>query len=492
MEEIKRENLVIYNTLSRKKEKFSPLHPPLVGMYVCGPTVYSDVHLGNCRTFISFDLIYRYLLHLGYKVRYVRNITDAGHLEGDMDEGEDKFAKRAKLEQLEPMEIVQKYTIGFHEVLALFNTLPPSIEPTATGHIIEQIEMIKEILDAGYAYEVNGSVYFDVEKYSKEHNYGILTNRKLEDLLDGTRELSGQDEKRSRLDFALWIVAKPETLMQWPSPWGNGFPGWHIECSAMSTKYLGTTFDIHGGGMDLQATHHTNEIAQSQACNHTAPVKYWMHTNMLTVNGVRMSKSAGNGFLPSELFTGNHPLLDRGYSPMTVRFFMLQSHYRNTLDFSNEALQAAEKGYKKLMESLSTLEKIEPSATSTVDIASIEENFYSAMNDDFSSPVLIAHLFDAVRIINSCNDKSETINNDDLEKLKELMYSFVFDILGLIDETKNISGSDVIEGLMRLILDIRKTARENKDWATSDIIRDQLKSTGIEIKDTKTGVEWRI
>ena len=492
MEEIKRANLVIYNTLNRKKEKFSPLHPPMVGMYVCGPTVYSDVHLGNCRTFISFDLIYRYLLHLGYKVRYVRNITDAGHLEGDMDEGEDKFAKRAKLEQLEPMEIVQKYTIGFHEVLAQFNTLPPSIEPTATGHIIEQIEMIKKIIDAGYAYEKDGTVYFDVEKYSQEHNYGILTNRKLEDLLDGTRELSGQDQKRSRLDFALWISAKPETLMQWPSPWGKGFPGWHIECSAMSTKYLGTTFDIHGGGMDLQATHHTNEIAQSQACNHTAPVKYWMHTNMLTVNGVRMSKSAGNGFLPSELFTGNHPLLDRGYSPMTVRFFMLQSHYRNTLDFSNEALQAAEKGYKKLMESLSTLEKIQPSKTSTVDITTIEDNFYSAMDDDFSSPTLIAHLFDAVRVINSCNDKSESINNDDLQRLKELMHSFVFEILGLIDETKNITGSDVIEGLMGLILDIRKSARENKDWNTSDKIRDQLKSSGVEIKDTKTGVEWRI
>ena len=492
MEEIKSENLVIYNTLFRKKEKFTPLHPPMVGMYVCGPTVYSDVHLGNCRTFISFDLIYRYLLHLGYKVRYVRNITDAGHLEGDLDEGDDKFAKRAKLEQLEPMEVVQKYTLGFHEVLALFNTLPPSIEPTATGHIIEQIEMIKKIIEAGYAYEIEGTVYFDVEKYSNQHNYGILTNRKLEDLLDGTRELSGQDQKRSRLDFALWISAKPETLMQWPSPWGKGFPGWHIECSAMSTKYLGTTFDIHGGGMDLQATHHTNEIAQSQACNHTAPVKYWMHTNMLTVNGVRMSKSAGNGFLPSELFTGNHPLLDRGYSPMTVRFFMLQSHYRNTLDFSNEALQAAEKGYKKLMESLSTLEKIQPSKTSTVDITTIEDNFYSAMDDDFSSPTLIAHLFDAVRVINSCNDKSESINNDDLQRLKELMHSFVFEILGLIDETKNITGSDVIEGLMGLILDIRKSARENKDWNTSDKIRDQLKSSGVEIKDTKTGVEWRI
>lgn len=492
MKGIKRQNLVIYNTLFRKKEKFTPLHPPLVGMYVCGPTVYSDVHLGNCRTFISFDLIYRYLLHLGYKVRYVRNITDAGHLEGDMDEGEDKFAKRAKLEQLEPMEIVHKYTIGFHEVLKMFNTLPPSIEPTATGHIIEQIEMIQKIIEAGYAYEVNGSVYFDVEKYSKEHDYGVLTNRKLEDLLENTRELSGQDEKRGRLDFALWISAKPETLMQWPSPWGRGFPGWHIECSAMSSKYLGPTFDIHGGGMDLQATHHTNEIAQSEASNQSSPAKYWVHTNMLTVNGVRMSKSAGNGFLPNELFTGEHPLLDRGYSPMTVRFFMLQSHYRNTLDFSNEALQAAEKGYKKLMESLSTLEKIQPDNKSTVDVAALQENFYNAMNDDFSSPVLIAHLFDAVRIINSCNDKSESINGDDLQRLKELMHSFVFEVLGLIDETKNISGSDVIEGLMNLIIDIRKSARENKDWDTSDKIRDQLKSSGVEVKDTKTGVEWRI
>ena len=492
MKGIKRQNLVIYNTLFRKKEKFTPLHPPLVGMYVCGPTVYSDIHLGNCRTFISFDLIYRYLLHLGYKVRYVRNITDAGHLEGDMDEGDDKFAKRAKLEQLEPMEIVHKYTIGFHEVLKMFNTLPPSIEPTATGHIIEQIEMIQKIIEAGYAYEVNGSVYFDVEKYSKEHDYGVLTNRKLEDMLENTRELSGQDEKRGRLDFALWISAKPETLMQWPSPWGRGFPGWHIECSAMSSKYLGSTFDIHGGGMDLQATHHTNEIAQSEASNQSSPAKYWVHTNMLTVNGVRMSKSAGNGFLPNELFTGEHPLLDRGYSPMTVRFFMLQSHYRNTLDFSNEALQAAEKGYKKLMESLSTLEKIQPDNKSTVDVAVLEENFYNAMDDDFSSPVLIAHLFDAVRIINSCNDKSESINGDDLQKLKELMHSFVFDVLGLIDETKNISGSDVIEGLMNLIIDIRKSARENKDWDTSDKIRDQLKSSGVEVKDTKTGVEWRI
>ena len=486
------QSLVIYNTLSRTKERFEPINPPFVGMYVCGPTVYSDVHLGNCRTFISFDLIYRYLSHIGYKVRYVRNITDAGHLEGDNDEGEDKFAKRAKLEQLEPMEIVQKYTLGFHEILRIFNTLPPSIEPTATGHIIEQIEMIKEILAAGYAYEIDGTVYFDVEKYSQTHDYGILTNRKLEDLLEGTRELSGQDEKKGRLDFALWIKAKPETLMKWPSLWGWGFPGWHIECSAMSAKYLGTTFDIHGGGMDLQATHHTNEIAQSQACNHVEPVKYWVHTNMLTVNGVRMSKTAGNGFLPMELFTGDHPLLERGYSPMSVRFFMAQSHYRSTLDFSNEALQAAEKGYKKLMESIKRIAKIEPSKASTVNIGEIRKNCYDAMNDDFNSPVLIAQLFEAVRVINSAVDKTETLTAVDIDNLKNLMQTFVFDVLGLIDESEANAGGDVINGLMNLIIDIRKTARENKDWTTSDMIRDQLKAAGVEIKDTKDGVEWRV
>ncbi len=492
MEKDVTQNLVIYNTLSRSKEKFEPINPPFVGMYVCGPTVYSDVHLGNCRTFISFDLIYRYLLHVGYKVRYVRNITDAGHLEGDCDEGEDKFAKRAKLEQLEPMEIVQKYTLGFHEILRIFNTLPPNIEPTATGHILEQIEMIKEILAAGFAYEVNGTVYFDVEKYSNDYDYGILTNRKLEDLMEGTRELSGQDEKRGRLDFALWIKAKPETLMQWPSPWGWGFPGWHIECSAMSAKYLGETFDIHGGGMDLQATHHTNEIAQSQACNHTQPVKYWVHTNMLTVNGARMSKTAGNGFLPKELFTGDHPLLERGYSPMTVRFFMAQSHYRSTLDFSNEALQAAEKGYKRLMESIARMEKLEASDKSTVNIAEIRENCYAAMNDDFNSPMLVSHLFDAVRVINSVADGTEKLTAEDIASLKELIQVFVFDVLGLIDESEANAGGDVITGLMNLIIDIRKSARENKDWATSDKIRDELKAAGVEIKDTKDGVEWRV
>jgi cysteinyl-tRNA synthetase len=481
--------LIVYNTLSRKKEKFEPLNPPFVGIYICGPTVYNDIHLGNCRTFISFDLIYRYLLHLGFKVRYVRNITDAGHLEGDRDEGEDKFAKKAKLEKLEPMEIVQKYTLGFHEVMAIFNTLSPSIEPTATGHISEQIEMIKKILNNGYAYEAGGTIYFDVEKYIKVYQYGQLTNRKLEELLEGTRELSGQDEKRGRLDFALWIKAKPETLMKWPSPWGWGFPGWHIECSAMSTKYLGETFDIHGGGMDLQATHHTNEIAQSQACSHVDPVKYWMHTNMLTVNGVRMSKTAGNGFLPNELFTGNHPLLERGYSPMVVRFFMLQAHYRSTLDFSNEALQASEKGLKKLLQGIETLNKLKPSSETSVNIKKLRDDCYLAMNDDFNSPIVISNLFEAVRIVNSANDGKEKLTKKDIESLKKLFNDFAFDILGLRDDSSE-SGNNSIDGLMDLILSLRANAKTNKDFATSDKIRDELAKLGVSVKDTKDGASW--
>ncbi|MBN8696599.1 MAG: cysteine--tRNA ligase [Bacteroidetes bacterium] len=484
--------LQIYNTLSRKKEHFKPINPGMVGMYVCGPTVYSDVHLGNCRTFISFDLIYRYLLHLGYKVRYVRNITDAGHLEGDRDEGDDKFAKKAKLEQLEPMEIVQRYTLGFHDVMREFNTLPPSIEPTATGHICEQIEMAKEIIAKGYAYEVNGTVYFDVEKYNKEFPYGQLTNRKLEELLEGTRELGGQDEKKGRLDFALWIKAKPEHIMRWPSPWGWGFPGWHIECSAMSSKYLGDTFDIHGGGMDLQATHHTNEIAQSQACNHKAPVNYWMHTNMLTVNGTRMSKSAGNGFLPGELFTGNHPLLEKGYSPMAVRFFMMQTHYRSTLDFSNEALQASEKGYARLMNAIKLLDNLKTSSTSTSNIQELKKKCYEAMNDDFNAPILVANLFEGARIINSVNDGKENISAEDLQTLKETMHNFVFDVLGLKNESSNTSKDKALQGVMDIILDIRKEAKAKKDFATSDKLRDDLAKNNITIKDTKDGVTWSI
>ncbi len=484
--------LYLFNTLSRKKEQFIPLHDTMVGMYVCGPTVYSDVHLGNCRTFISFDVIYRYLLYLGYKVRYVRNITDAGHLEGDRDEGDDKFAKKAKLEQLEPMEIVQKYSVGFHEILSIFNALPPSIEPTATGHISEQIEMVKELLKSNYAYEIDGTVYFDVEKYNKDFSYGILTNRKLEDLLEGTRELGGQDEKKGRLDFALWIKAKPETLMQWPSPWGWGFPGWHIECSAMSKKYLGATFDIHGGGMDLQATHHTNEIAQSQACNHTAPVKYWMHTNMLTVNGVRMSKSAGNGFLPKELFTGAHPLLERGYSPMTVRFFMAQSHYRSTLDFSNEALQASEKGYERLMDGYARLQKLTPSNVTTVELDNLRAKCEEAMNDDFNTPIAISHLFNALKSINLVHDGKGTISAADLTELKAVYKTFIEDVLGLKSETEASAGNEAYKKAIDLLLNMRLEAKQNKDWATSDKIRNELTALGFEIKDTKDGFEWKI
>jgi len=479
--------LQLYNTLSRKKEHFQPLNAPNVGMYVCGPTVYSDVHLGNCRTFMSFDLIFRYVKYSGYKVRYVRNITDAGHLEGDRDEGDDKFAKRAKLEQLEPMEIVQKYTLGFHDVMRMFNTLPPSIEPTATGHIIEQIEMIKVIIENGYAYEISGNVYFDVEKYSKEYNYTILTNRNLEDMLNNTRELGGQDEKRGRLDFALWIKAKPETLMQWQSPWGMGFPGWHIECSAMSAKYLGAEFDIHGGGMDLAATHHTNEIAQSEACSNHQPARFWMHTNMLTVNGTRMSKSAGNGFLPLQLFTGDHPLLKKGYSPMTVKFFMMQAHYRSTLDFSNDALDASEKGFRRLMAAVSLLDKLTVSEENEFDIDILKSNCVNAMNDDFNSPVLIAELFEAVRIINTVYDGKSKISAVELDKLKQLIQDFVFDILGLKDEeSDNLELNSVLE----MVIGLRKEAKENKDYATSDKIRIGLQELGIQLKDSKEGTTW--
>ncbi|MCX6351255.1 MAG: cysteine--tRNA ligase [Bacteroidetes bacterium] len=484
-------SLFLFNTLTKTKEKFTPINEPHVGMYVCGPTVYSDVHLGNCRTFISFDLIYRYLLHLGYKVRYVRNITDAGHLEGDRDEGDDKFAKKAKLEQVEPMEIVQKYTVGFHEVMRVFNTLPPSIEPTATGHISEQIVMIKEIIANGYAYEVNGTVYFDVEKYDKEFPYGQLTNRKLEDLLEGTRELSGQDEKRGRLDFALWIAAKQETLMKWPSPWGWGFPGWHIECSAMSSKYLGETFDIHGGGMDLQATHHTNEIAQSQACNHKHPVNYWLHTNMLTVNGVRMSKSAGNGFTPEELFTGNHDLLEKGYSPMAVKFFMLQTNYRSTLDFSNEALQAAEKGFSRLIEAAENLKNIQASSSSSFKVDVWIEECYTAMNDDFNSAILIANLFEAVTKINLMLDGKASLIAKDLVLFTEKFNAFVFDILGLKTE-KSEGNMQLVDGLVQYIINQRLEARANKDFATSDKIRDTLLALGVALKDGKDGTSWKV
>lgn len=479
--------LSIYNTLSRKKEVFKALNPPYVGMYVCGPTVYSDVHLGNCRTFISFDIVFRYLQYLGYKVRYVRNITDAGHLEGDGDVGEDKISKKAKLAALEPMEIVQKYSTDFHDVMKTFNVLSPSIEPTATGHIIEQIEMVKTILKSGFAYEINGTVYFDVEKYNSTQDYGALSGRKLDDLLNNTRDLGGQDEKKGKLDFALWIKAKPEHLMQWPSPWGMGFPGWHLECSAMSNKYLGAQFDIHGGGMDLAPTHHTNEIAQNMASCGKQPANYWIHTNMLTVNGQKMSKSLGNSFLPHELFTGNHPLLHKGFSPMVVRFFMLQAHYRSTLDFSNEALDASEKGFKRLMSAVSLLEKLKTSETSEVNVNELEQKFQAAMDDDFNSPILIAELFDAARIINSIYDGKTKINDAELKSLKELIHSFVYEILGLYDDSQ---AADEIAPVMDFILKIRNEAKQNKDYATSDKIRIGLNEIGYQVKDGKEGSSW--
>ncbi|MNS15645.1 Cysteine--tRNA ligase [compost metagenome] len=479
--------IFIYNTLSRSKEEFKPISSPLVGMYVCGPTVYSDVHLGNCRTFISFDIVFRYLSHLGYKVRYVRNITDAGHLESDQDFGEDKIAKKAKLAQLEPMEIVQKYTVDFRKVMEVFNALPPSIEPTATGHIIEQIEMTRTLLENGAAYEVNGSVYFDVEKYNKEQNYGVLSGRNIEELLNNTRDLGGQEEKRGPLDFALWIKAKPVHLMQWPSPWGWGFPGWHLECSAMSNKYLGAHFDIHGGGMDLIPTHHTNEIAQNIAFCGKSPANYWIHTNMLTVNGQKMSKSLGNSFLPHELFTGNHPLLQKGYSPTVVRFFMLQAHYRSTLDFSNEALDASEKGFKRMISAYELLKDLNPSDSSTSDINALKTRCYNAMSDDFNTPIAIAELFEGVRIINSVKAGSETITAEDLETLTQLFNDFLFDIFGL---QKEEHGSNNVGKVLDLLIDMRNNAKANKDYATSDTIRNKLLEIGYQLKDSKDGTTW--
>ncbi len=492
--------LTIYNSHSRKKEAFKPLNSPYVGMYVCGPTVYSDVHLGNVRTFIAFDVVYRYLQYLGYKVRYVRNITDVGHLVGDIDEGEDKIAKRARLENLEPMEIVQKYTNGFHDVMRIYNAISPSIEPQATGHIVEQIEMVQRILDNGYGYEVNGSVYFDVVKYNEEYPYGELSGRKIEDLLSGTREeLEGQQEKKNPLDFAIWKKADKGHIMRWNSPWGVGFPGWHLECSVMSTKYLGETFDIHGGGMDLRFPHHECEIAQSVAADGKAPVQYWMHTNMLTVNGTKMSKSLNNSFLPHELISGDHPLLEQGYSPMTTRFFMLQSHYASTLDFSNEALQAAEKGYQRLMNACKALDKMHYDGDDnnynqeeTDAINQLVDQAFEHLSDDFSTPQAIARLFDLSKKINSYNEKKLDINNlnsNTLNKLKEAFPAIVFDILGLQDESAS-DNAEAMDGLMDLILDIRKEARDKKDWDTSDKIRNVLNTLNIVVKDGKEGSSW--
>ena len=480
--------LHIYNSLSSKKEKFKPLEKGHVGMYVCGPTVYSNVHVGNIRTFMSFDMIFRYLLHLGYKVRYVRNITDAGHLENDADEGEDRIAKKAHLEKIEPMEVVQRYTVDFHNTLNKFNFLPPSIEPTATGHIIEQIEIIKKIIDKGFAYEIRGSVYFDVIKYNKENHYGKLSGRKIEDLISNTRDLDGQDEKRAPLDFALWKNASDEHLMKWPSPWGLGFPGWHLECSAMSTKYLGEEFDIHGGGMDLKFPHHECEIAQGTASNGKAPVRYWMHGNMLTLNGKKMSKSTGNSILPEELFSGVNDFMEKPFDPMVVRFFMMQAHYRSTLDFTSDALLAAEKGYDKLAEAIKTSTNLKTSKESSLNIQDLVASFYAAMNDDFNAPILVANLFEAVKFINSVKDGSQTVSKEDLELLQTEMNAFVQDVLGL--RQGNSSGNDKLSPVMDLVLDLRQEARENKDWLTSDKIRDGLAIAGIVVKDSKEGTSW--
>lgn len=487
-----KEPLYLYNSLNKAKEEFKPINPPFVGLYVCGPTVYSDVHLGNIRSNLTFDIVYRYLTHIGYKVRYVRNITDVGHLLDDSDDGEDKIEKRARLEKIEPMEIVQKYTNGFHETTKIFNLLNPSIEPTATGHIMEQIQMVQRIIDNGFAYVKNGSVYFDVKKYAEKYNYGELSGRKIEEQLEQTREnLSGGNDKNYFADFAIWKNASPETLMKWDSPWGVGVPGWHLECSVMSTKYLGQKFDIHGGGMDLKFPHHECEIAQSVGADGSAPVKYWMHNNMLTVNGTKMSKSLGNSFLPHELISGDHPSLDQGYSPMTIRFFMLQAHYRSTLDFSNEALKAAEKGLSRLMNAVETLQNLKTSDKSTVDINTLINKCELSMNDDFNTPITIAHLFDGVKFINAINDGKESISKVDLETLSKHYQNYVFNVLGLkIEDTNSNNQNETVDDLMHLIIDIRKQAKENKDWGTADLIRDELKKLEIAIKDTKDSSTW--
>ena len=490
MSEPRKGPFFITNTLTRKKEEFVPIDQPHVGLYVCGPTVYSDVHLGNVRTFLTFDVLYRWLMHLGYKVRYVRNITDVGHLVGDEDEGEDKIAKRARLERLEPMELVHKYTVGFHKVMDIFNILSPSIEPTATGHLIEQIEMVKRIIANGYGYEVNGSVYFDVPKFAEKHNYGELSGRKIDELVSNTRGTEGMDEKRSPLDFAIWKKADKGHIMKWPSPWGEGFPGWHLECSAMSTKYLGFTFDIHGGGMDLKFPHHECEIAQSMAADGAAPVRYWMHGNMLTVNGRKMAKSEGNGFTPEELITGHHKLLERGYSPMTVRFFMLQCHYASTLDFSNEALQAAEKGFHRLMGSMETLEMLKPGAAGGEDISALMQRCYDAMNDDLNTPVLIAELFEASRLINSARDGKVALSQENITQLKAHMNAMVHDVLGLEREAEHAGDDEAMDRVMRMVIDMRAKAKADRDFATSDSIRDKLAEVGIILKDTKEGTTW--
>lgn len=483
----KEQTLKIYNSLSGEKELFTPVHEGNVGMYVCGPTVYSNVHLGNVRTFMSFDVIFRYLLHLGYKTRYVRNITDVGHIVDDVDDGEDKIAKKARLEQLEPMEIVQKYTVDFHSILDTFNFLPPSIEPTATGHIIEQIEIVKNIIENGFGYESNGSVYFDVVKFNETHNYGKLSGRNIEDMLANTRDTDGQSDKRNSQDFALWKRAEPEHIMRWPSPWGIGFPGWHIECTAMSTKYLGETFDIHGGGMDLKFPHHECEIAQNEACTGHAPVNYWMHANMLTLNGKKMAKSTGNNILPGEIFTGDSPFLSKAFEPNVARFFMLQAHYRSVLDFSNDAILAAEKGFYRLMEGLELLKNLEASSTSSLDVNAWRTSCYEAMNDDFNTPILIAQLFEGIRFVNVVNDKRETLTASDIALLKSTLEGFLFDVLGIKNEKTSTNNTEKLSGVVELLIEMRNEARANKNWGLSDEIRDKLLALGIQLKDGKEG-----
>ena len=486
------QTLKIYNSLSGEKEIFTPIHEGNVGMYVCGPTVYSNVHLGNVRTFMSFDVIFRYFLHLDYKVRYVRNITDVGHIVDDVDEGEDKIAKKARLEQLEPMEVVQRYTVDFHDILNEFNFLPPSIEPTATGHIIEQIEIIKTIIDKGIGYEANGSVYFDVVKFNETNHYGRLSGRNIEDMLANTRDLDGQSDKRNSQDFALWKKAEAQHIMRWPSPWSDGFPGWHLECTAMSTKYLGNHFDIHGGGMDLKFPHHECEIAQNEACTGQTPVNYWLHANMLTLNGKKMAKSTGNNILPREILTGDNTILSKAFSASVARFFMLQAHYRSILDFSDDAIVAAEKGYKRLMEAMNSLKDITADTKSTIAIPAWKQLCYDAMNDDFNTPILIAQLFEGVRFINLLKDGKETLNAEDLKSFEKAMNSFVFEVLGLEDEKVSDSSNDKLEGTVNMLIEMRKQARDNKNFALSDQIRDQLIALGIQLKDGKEGTTFSI
>ena len=488
----KNQPLKIYNTLSGEKETFTPIHEGTIGMYVCGPTVYSNVHLGNVRTFMSFDVIYRYLLHLEYKVRYVRNITDAGHLTDDGDVANDRFVKQSRLEKLEPMEIVQKYTVDFHKVLDAFNFLPPTIEPTATGHILEQIELTQKLIDLGFAYESNGSVYFDVFAYNKKGlNYGALSNRNIDELIANTRDLDGQSEKKNPQDFALWKNASPAHIMRWNSPWGEGFPGWHLECTAMSTKYLGETFDIHGGGMDLKFPHHECEVAQGTACNGHSPVNFWMHTNMLTMNGLRMSKSTGNFILPMELVTGNNSFFEKSFEPNIVRFCFLQAHYRSVLDISNDAMVASEKGYNRLMESLKLIPSLKATSTSSLDITSWKQSCYDAMNDDFNTPILIAQLFEGARYINLVNDGTATLTSEDIDLLAQTLSNFIYDVLGMNNTSDGASSStEKLNGVVEMLIEMRNQARANKDFALSDEIRDKLLAIGIQLKDGKEGTTF--